>query len=327
MDTAIQILSSSPLSRPAAAVTPPDGSPVKTRCEEASTATTSRCKLDPIPWVKHCVYMDDNLESDSHEPKDIIDLMAHITHKVFTRINVKSTLKPNDTKKIVRYLGWLICLERKAIKLPMDKRKALLERILQFIAGKRNLLTKKIKKTPFLFNPREIGCLAGSLNHFISIHPHLKPLLTPIYRLFDTFKMDTRASYQKFRSLKIRQNKWVMNSLNTIQYAVDKNDWVPFNVAASCFGKTKTAIHTYADAAGEPDVVFNPTPYGCGGISEDLGFAWQCRRELYLPFLRNVHDTQTNELSINTEELMAQLLNMFMIFKHFPQLSRCAIWC
>ena len=81
-----------------------------------------------------------------------------------------------------------------------------------------------------------------------------------------------------------------MNSLNIIQCAVDGNDWVPFNVAASCFGKTKTAIHTYAEAAGEPDNVFNPTPFGCGGISEDLGFAWQCRRELYLSFLKNVND-------------------------------------
>ena len=128
----------------------------------------------------------------------------------------------------------------------------------------------------------------------LGIHPQLKPLLTPIYRLFDTFKIDTRASYHKFRSLKILQDKWVMNSLNIIQCAVDGNDWVPFNVAASCFGKTKTAIHTYAEAAGEPDDVFNPTPYGCGGISEDLGFAWQCRRESYLSFLKNVND-KTNE--------------------------------
>ena len=90
-----------------------------------------------------------------------------------------------------------------------------------------------------------------------------------------------------------------MRSLNTLQEAVDRNEWVPFAVAANCFGKMKTAIHTYADAAGEPDY-YNLAPFGCGGISEDLGFAWQCRRGLYLTFLKNVHDPQTNELSINT---------------------------
>lgn len=337
LDKVVEILSSSPLTRLDGRTDSPAGhldsngydteNGVASKTQSLSVAELNlepTFKLDPIPWIKHCVYMDDDLESDSHSPKDVIDIMAFITHKVFQILNVKSTLKEGDTKKMVRYLGWLICLERKAIKLPMDKRKTLLDRLNLFKNGKVNLLTNKSKKTPFLYNAREIGCVAGSMNHFIGIHPQLKPLLTPIYRLCDPYKLDTRAKYNQFRSLKIQQNKWLMRSLNTLQEAIYRNEWVPFAVAANCFGKTKTAIHTYADAAGEPDY-FNPAPFGCGGISEDLGFAWQCRRGLYLTFLKNVNDTQTNELSINTEELMAQLLNMFLIFKYHPQLTRCAI--
>ena len=49
--------------------------------------------------------MDDDLEADRQPTKDVIDIMAFITMRVFNRLNIKTTIKSNDSRKVVRYLG------------------------------------------------------------------------------------------------------------------------------------------------------------------------------------------------------------------------------
>ena len=88
-------------------------------------------------------------------------------------------------------------------------------------------------------------------------------MLTPFYRLLDSFNLDTRISYRRFRKLNVRGNKNLMTSVNAFLSALRKN----------ASGKARTAIHTWADAAGPRDRVWNPETYGCGGICEDLEFA------------------------------------------------------
>ena len=50
-----------------------------------------------------------------------------------------------------------------------------------------------------------------------------------------------------------------------------------------------------------------------GGLTPELEFAWQMKRELYLPFLRSANDTQSDPESIMSEELLAQIVHQFLL--------------
>lgn len=50
-----------------------------------------------------------------------------------------------------------------------------------------------------------------------------------------------------------------------------------------------------------------------GGICFDLGFAWQCSRRVFVPFLNSAKDSQKDKLHINAEELLALQLGKFLL--------------
>ena len=74
----------------------------------------------------------------------------------------------------------------------MDKRAKILKKLDRFEEGQLNVITGT-KKTPFLYNGREIASLAGSLLHFCFIHHYLRPYLTPFFRLLDSYTLTIKV--------------------------------------------------------------------------------------------------------------------------------------
>ena len=137
------------------------------------------------------VYIDDDIESESISLL-VIHLMKHVMHFVLKQIRIPTDLDRAKITVATRYLGWLICLQRKAVKLPLDKRLRILNRIETFTNGTLNVITGQKKKTKFLYSGREIAAVSGSLLHFSEIHFELKPFLTPFYRLLDGYVLTSR---------------------------------------------------------------------------------------------------------------------------------------
>ena len=286
----------------------------------------NRFALHPVTHTKQTVYMDDNLEADGETGPEMIMKMKEKSIEVLTYLRIPSNLKDGPAKKQTRYLGWLICLEKKAVKLHADKRRNILDKLTNFKEGKVNLLTKLPKKTRWLYSPREITSLTGSLVHFGCLHSHLKPTLIPFYRLLDRYDLSSLNCWRSFRSINIEKNKWLSKSLEIMIVAVTHNKWVPFAEAAASFNKSLQTLSCYADAAGPPSD-YNIHSYGMGGICYELDFAWQCKRSIYLPFLTNVHDTQTIDDSIMSDELLAQQFQKWLIATTFPSATRTCFWC
>ena len=69
---------------------------------------------------------------------------------------------------------------------------------------------------------------------------------------------------------------------------------------------------SFADGAGEKSS-FNPQTYGMGGITIERQIAWQMKRETFLNFLKTARDTQRTPDNICSEELLAQIFNIFVI--------------
>lgn len=155
---------------------------------------------------------------------------------------MKTDLTWGPPKFSTRYLGWLIDLRKKALKLPADKRKKILDRIDRFIKGRFNVVSGLPKKTAFLFNTSEISSLTGSLCSYATVRNDLVPYMTPFYRLFGAFPKDRRHDKFCFRRLNLNSNTYLLNSLKKIRQAVDENDWIPFTQAARASG---TVLGTY----------------------------------------------------------------------------------
>ena len=212
--------------------------------------------------------------------------------------------------------------------MPADKQISILHKLQNFRNGDKNVITGRPKKTKFLYSAREIASLIGSLVHFTSIHHELKPYIVPFFRLFDNYQLTTRHSYRIFKRLNITRNKWLQKSLDVLTQAVQTNAMVPFAKAARHFGKPLRTVLAYADAAGEPEPGSVEPSYGMGGYIPMLNFAWQCKRDIYLSFLLNAGDTQTKKDSINSEELLAQQLQKWLMSEFLPShISRLAVWC
>lgn len=81
----------------------------------------------------------------------------------------------------------MISLRRGAIKLPEEKRRNIKEKITRFLNGRFHILKGGPKRTPFLYTPKEISSVAGSVVHFCVAHTDLLHKVTPIYRLLDHF--------------------------------------------------------------------------------------------------------------------------------------------
>ena len=137
------------------------------------------------------VYMDDDLETTECSLQ-IIHLMKHIMIFVFKQCNIKTDLDNAAIAINIRYIGWLLDLQRKAVKMPADKKVTILSRLKRFSMGHSHVITGTPKKSKFLFSGQEIAAIAGSLLHFADIHHNLKPYLTPFYRLLDGYDLSEK---------------------------------------------------------------------------------------------------------------------------------------
>ena len=284
--------------------------------------------LPKIRWDKGQVYIDDNLEAEQNSLL-IIHLMKHVMLFVFKQINIKTDLESAEVTALTRYLGWMVCLQRKSVKLPVNKQVSMINKINTFIDGKINILSGESKKKRFLYSGREIAAISGSLLHFSEIHFQLKPHLTPFYRLLDGYILAKRHHWDIYRQLNIdRKNSYIYRSLLVFRSALEHNDWVRFDCAINQKMTICRIIRTFADASGSPVPWATSAVghYGVGGFSWDLQFAWQMPKHTYIPWLKNAGDSQSDPCSINTEELMTQMLNIWLIKAFFPdQLFKSAI--
>ena len=118
----------------------------------------------------------------------------------------------------------MLDLERHALKLPADKRKKILDKILHFKEGKIHVIKKTPKKTPFLYTAQEVSSLAGSCVHFTALQKRLIPSITPIYRLLHNWDLGGGKNWKQFKRLYVQNNIWLLRSLNTLEDAVTKNE-------------------------------------------------------------------------------------------------------
>ena len=259
--------------------------------------------------TKTSVYIDDNLTVDHAREDTIIKQMKTIFIKEFKKMRFPTDLRPGPPKSATRHLGWFMNTQLQALKLPADKQKTILQKIDRFVAGNRHVKKGTKKKTKFLYNAKEIASLAGSLVHWATIHPEVKPCLSPIYRLMNYF-----PEMNSFRRLNISNNIWLLNSLKTLQQSIQLNEYVPFHTVAQAYGRPRATIRCYSDGAGKtsPD---NPQVFGIGGLCFDQKVAWQCRRSVFEPFLRKFPDSRPTIDHINLEELLAQQLMKFILHK------------
>jgi len=265
------------------------------------------------------VYMDDNLMTDPDVEPDIIIAMKQVVRKELKDMDVRNDLSNGPPRKSTKYLGWLVDLNTQATTLPPDKLKKIKTRIQRFRDGKVHVKTGKAKKWPMRFYASEIAALAGSLVHFATLHENLKSFLPPIYRLLDNFKFSDHKSKTLRR---IHMNKyWLNRSLDRFEYELQLNSPVPFISAAASFGTPKDCLRTYADASGRKSV-FNPRNYGMGGITPSVAVAWQCKRKIYYEWLMKANDTQISKNHIITEELLAQVFNLFVLHKKLSKFTK-----
>ena len=75
----------------------------------------------------------------------------------------------------------MLDLEKHALKLPADKRKKILDKIVNFRNGNIHIIKKTPKKTPFLYTAQEVSSLAGSCVHFTAIQKRFISSITPFY--------------------------------------------------------------------------------------------------------------------------------------------------
>ena len=74
------------------------------------------------------MFADDDLEADNNESSTICTIMKSVIRCVFQEINIKTDLDDAPVGKSIRYTGWLIDLDRRALKLPADKHKKILDK-------------------------------------------------------------------------------------------------------------------------------------------------------------------------------------------------------
>ena len=86
------------------------------------------------------VYMDDDLETTECSLQ-IIHLMKHIMIFVFKQCNIKTDLDNAAIAINIRYIGWLLDLQRKAVKMPADKKVTILSRLKRFSMGHSHVIT------------------------------------------------------------------------------------------------------------------------------------------------------------------------------------------
>ena len=276
---------------------------------------------------KGTIYMDDDIETDFGPEILLISAAKDIVIEVCNDIGIKTDLKPGPPKQEVTYLGWLFSLKLKAIKLPAQKQSKIITRLNRFLSGKVDVKTGDEKSVPFLYSPREIAALTGSLLVFINIHHDLKHRMTPFYRLLDLFDFKSTKAWDKCKRLNINSNYWLKQSLSTLLQAVKQNAWVPFATAARHVSPLRYSMNVYSDAAGEASR-WNKCSYGMGGICWEARLAWQMKRSLYLPYLRNSADSNKNPDSISSEELLAQQMSKWLIARLRPDtLKRAAVYC
>ena len=276
------------------------------------------CK-NAVDFTKGCVYVDDQLETDFEEHTEVIKLMKLAVLKVFDELNVKTDLQEGPPKKKTKYLGWLMCATELGIRLPGDKRSKMTRAIANALSGAYNIKTNEPKKTPFLFSDREWSSLMGLLQYFVDSRPTLKPFLTPLFRASDRFgpatsNHDGYAGKRPpvFRKIPILKGTNLQKCLVSFMEIIAMNCLIPFQNAfrRPCLPCTHT-FNLYCDAAGEKSP-FNRHAFGMGGICYDFGFAWQCPRKVFVPFLNSAKDTQKDKIHINAEELLAQQVGKYM---------------
>ena len=103
--------------------------------------------LPVITYDKGCVYMDDDLECENTSAI-IIHLMKAIMNFVFTEINLQTDLDLGPTSASLKYLGWILSVERQAVKLPEAKKVKMLTRLDRFSNGSHHVLSNLKKKQP-----------------------------------------------------------------------------------------------------------------------------------------------------------------------------------
>ena len=172
----------------------------------------------------------------------LVNIMKSAIRCVFKAINIKTDLSDLPPEKATRYTGWLVDLNEKAMKLPMDKRKKILDKLTNFVNGDVNIITKKPKKTKYLFSVREISSLSGLLVHFCILQRSLIPALTPFYRLLDNWDFAGKNPWSVVKRLNLVKNKWLGFAVNKIFDAVYKNEWIPFTQVACSYGQRKRNI-------------------------------------------------------------------------------------
>ena len=269
-----------------------------------------------LTFTKTSVYIDDNLAVDHARDTSVIKQMKTVFLTEFKKMRYPTDLRPGPPKNATRHLGWFMNMELQALKLPADKQKTILDKIDRFVAGDLHVKKGTPKKTRFLYNAKEIASLAGSLVHWATIHPELKPNLTPVYRLMNYF-----PEINSFRRLKIHDNMWLLNSLKTIKLSVQLNEYVPFHTVAQAYGTPQATIRCYSDGAGKASP-FNHQVYGIGGICTDQRLAWQCKRSIFEPFLKRFPDSRPTIDHISVEELLAQQLMKFTLHKVVGNFTR-----
>ena len=100
--------------------------------------------------------------------------------------------------------------------------------------------------------------------------------------------------------------------------AVTLNEWVRFDHALKSQVSITRTLRIFSDAAGSPPPWIPSSSsgyYGMGGISWEMKLAWQMPKKVYNQWLANANDTQSNPNSINSEELTAQLMSLWLIKK------------
>ena len=73
----------------------------------------SAVALQPVTHTKQMVYVDDNLCADQGPCQAMINSMKAKVIEILDNLRVTSDLKEGPGKKQTKYLGWLLCLERK----------------------------------------------------------------------------------------------------------------------------------------------------------------------------------------------------------------------
>ena len=194
--------------------------------------------------------------------------------------------------------------------LPPDKLTKFSMRVQSILRGERVGFGKKqIGKG--LFTGRDLAEVSGTLNYVAILERRMFPLITPVYRAADGLGLNS------VKRLRYTTHRWLFAALSKCTKLLDENRKIPFSEAASDLTPKSKVVDLFTDASGgEKDGGF----HGIGGLSYSDSFAFQIRREVFLEVLRQerFRDSMDRGSIIADEELLGQVLSVWLYFKLFP---------